>query len=53
VKRQVNIRLEEELIEQLKEIAIEEQKKTGYDNITFTNVIEKACREFIKNYGEE
>jgi len=36
MKRQVNIRLEEELIEQLKEIAIEEQKRTGYDNITFT-----------------
>ncbi len=45
-KKQFNIRLEEDIINKLKEVAEEDSRETGY-NITVTDVIEKAIKNLL------
>ncbi len=49
MKVQINVRLEENLIEELRKIAEIEKKKTGY-NVTTSSVISKVLTDFISSY---
>jgi len=50
--KQFNVRLEETLLNDLKEIAEKETAKTKY-NIDTTNIVRRALTEFVERYKQE
>ena len=51
-KIQKGIRFDEEMIEKINEIAKIETEKIGYE-ITFTNIVERALREFVEKFEKK
>lgn len=47
MKKPINMRIDETVLDQAKEIAEAEKERTGY-NVSITNIFEKAVRELYQ-----